>query len=75
MDCGSRDAPVDFDITIKAQWFSLVRIYTITRWKHKTSINMYIGERDTLSMNPTQLRWKSGKDFCSYTFAIGRNLL
>ena len=70
-----RDALMDFDITIKARCFSLVRIYTTTRWKHKPSIDMYIGERDAPSMNPSRLRWKSGKDFCSYTFAIGRKLL
>jgi len=64
-----RNAPTDFDITVMV--FRLVRICTITGGNHKHSIDMYIGERDKLSMHPSRLRGNEVRIFLATHMPLG----
>ena len=66
---------MELDITIKAQWFKLIRLCTISKGIWEPSIDVYIGRRDTLTMDLAQLQWNSRANFFSYTYVMGRNMV
>jgi hypothetical protein len=48
---------MELDITIKTQWFRVVKMCNINKRPSNASLDTHIGRRDLLSMGPAQLQW------------------
>ena len=68
------NTPLQSDSSTKTMWFRLARLCTIYQGGEPT-LEMYVGKRDSLGMDPTMLKFETADEFLNYTPSIGGDLL